>query len=81
MIFWVNGRRSDSAFEMFIGLSINSLKRLKDAIIGHLKLSRQYIERTIIYNYKGLEVDDSDINYLNDGQVLYVSVDGNLSFT
>jgi hypothetical protein len=30
----------------------------------------------IIFNFKGLEVDEVDIQYLKDGQVLFVSLDG-----
>jgi serine/threonine protein kinase len=30
----------------------------------------------IIFNSKGLEVDEVDIQYLKDGQVLFVSLDG-----
>jgi len=29
-----------------------------------------------IYDYKEIELDDADINYLHDNQTLYVSFDG-----
>jgi hypothetical protein len=53
------------------------MKRLKDVIISALDYPRQYIDRIIIYNYKGLEIDDVDLPYLNNDQILYVSLDGN----
>jgi hypothetical protein len=34
------------------------------------------IDKMKIYNYKGLEIDDADIEYLKDNQYLYVSFDG-----
>ena len=61
---------------MKINPYINSLKRLKDVIITHLKYPRLYIDRAILYNYKGLEIDDVDIPYLIQNQILYISLDG-----
>jgi hypothetical protein len=56
--------------------STNSLKRLKDIITSHLNIDRQYSDKIRIFNYKALEIDDSDIPHLEDNQVLYVSLDG-----
>lgn len=33
-------------------------------------------EKIKIYDYKEIELDDADINYLQDNQTLYVSFDG-----
>jgi calcium-dependent protein kinase len=52
------------------------LKRLKDVILSYLELSRMYMDRMMVYNYKGLELDDVDVPYLNPGEVLYLSMDG-----
>ncbi len=29
-----------------------------------------------IYNYKGIEIDDADIEYLKHGQTLFLALDG-----
>ena len=76
MIIWLNGKKVDTTFEIIINQNVNTLKRLKDVIITSLEYPRQYIDRMIIYNYKGLEIDDVDMPYLNNDQVLYVSLDG-----
>ncbi len=76
MIIWLNGKKVDTTFEIIINQNVNTLKRLKDVILTALEYPRQYIDRMIIYNYKGLEIDDVDMPYLNNNQVLYVSLDG-----
>ena len=76
MIIWLNGKKVDTTFEIIINQNVNTLKRLKDVIITSMEYPRQYIDRMIIYNYKGLEIDDVDMPYLNNDQVLYVSLDG-----
>lgn len=38
--------------------------------------SKYSVDKMIIYNYKGLEIDDVDIPYLLNEQILYVSFDG-----
>ena len=72
----MNGKKVDSTFEIRIRPSCNSLKRLKDVILSYLELSRQYMDRMIVYNYKGLEIDDVDVPYLLAEEVLYLSIDG-----
>jgi hypothetical protein len=76
LIIWLNGKKVDTTFEIIINQNVNTLKRLKDVILTALEYPRQYIDRMIIYNYKGLEIDDVDMPYLNNNQVLYVSLDG-----
>lgn len=67
----------DSAFEIKINKSVNSIERLKNIIISnYLQNKYRKTEKTIIYSYNGLELDDADINYLENNQVLYLSVDG-----
>jgi hypothetical protein len=78
LIIWLNGKKVDTTFEIIINQNVNTLKRLKDFIITALEYPRQYIDRMIIYNYKGLEIDDVDMPYLNNNQVLYVSLDGKI---
>ncbi len=68
----------DTTFEIYINQNVNTMKRLKDVIISALDYPRQYIDRIIIYNYKGLEIDDVDLPYLNNDQTLYVSLDGKI---
>ena len=55
--------------------SINSLLRLKDYTVSYLSLDCS-VERIRIFSYKGIEIDDSDVDYLVDGQTLFVSIDG-----
>lgn len=55
--------------------SIKSLNRLKNSIIKDLNLSLN-IEKMKIFNYKGIEIDDADIEYLKHLQTLYISLDG-----
>ena len=62
--------------EITINSSINSLKRLKDAISNYFKVKN--FEKLRIFNHKALELEDSDIEYLTNGQVLYVS-EGNIN--
>ena len=73
-MIWPNGRKADCCFEIFINLSVNSLKRLKDCILAHI--SKVPSDKLRIFNHKGIEIDDADISYLNNNQLLYVSIDG-----
>jgi len=70
-----NGKKYDRSFELILPKSINSLKRLKDCIINQLKFSVNS-SKFKIFNYKGIEIDEADIDYLSDGQILFISVDG-----
>lgn len=36
-------------------------------------------EKVKIYNYKGIEIDDADVEYLKDQQVLYLAINSILS--
>ncbi len=79
MIIWLNGKKVDTTFVIYINQNVNTMKRLKDVIISALDYPRQYIDRIIIYNYKGLEIDEIDLPYLNNDQILYVSLDGKIN--
>ena len=35
-------------------------------------------EKMKIYNYKGIEIDDADIEYLKNGQMLYLALNSKL---
>lgn len=77
-MIWPNGRTADFCFEIILNKSVNSQKRLKDCIVANI--SKVPIDRLRIFNYKGIEIDDADIPYLNDNQTLYVSVDGKIKY-
>lgn len=77
LLIWPNGKKHDSCFEIYVNHTVNSLRRLKDFIV--MNLNNKYTSDKIkIYDYKEIELDDADINYLHDKQTLYVSFDGNL---
>lgn len=71
----LNGKKYEKSFLMQVSRSINSLRRLKDSILSNLK-SNANPDKVKIYNYKGIEIDEADIDYLTDGQYFYVSLDG-----
>jgi hypothetical protein len=54
--------------------SINSVRRLRDYIASEVKYKSS--TDMVIYNFKGLELDDSDIYYINNGDVLCAALDG-----
>lgn len=76
IIFWQNGKTVDSCFSISIPNSIDTIKKLKDYLFIEKNINKTYIDRMIFYNYKGLELDDSDISYLTNKQVVYLSIDG-----
>ena len=47
-----------------------------DCISNNLNQKFSY-DKIKIYDYKEMELDDADIEYLNDSQTIYVSFDGN----
>ncbi len=71
----INGKSYDKIIEMILMPSIRSLNRLKSAIAKYLKVSLN-IEKMKIYNYKGIEIDDADIEYLKHHQTLFLSLEG-----
>lgn len=60
---------------MTIHSSINSIKRLQDLICQSVK-NKYHPDKMIIFNYKGIELDEADLPYIKSNQVLYVSLDG-----
>ena len=74
MHIWINGKGKETLVNIYISSAINTLKRLKDEINSHIK-NRFNLDKMIIFNSKGLEVDEVDIQYLKHGQVLFVSLD------
>jgi hypothetical protein len=76
VLMWINGKPVDHMFKVHLDESINSLRRLKEKISD--KIGKFNYERSKIYNYKGLELDDNDIQYLENHDSLYISLDGKL---
>ncbi len=74
MKVWINGETLESIKEIQITKSINSIRRLKDKLAIELNLYNSSNIR--IFNHNGLDMDDTDIEYLADNQVMYVSPDG-----
>ena len=66
-----NGETYDKAFKLTITPTINTYKRLKEDIIYNQKLSKSLEDKMIIYNYKGLEIDDTDISILKNNDILF----------
>lgn len=76
IIFWQNSKTVDSCFSLSIPNSIDTIKKLKEFLFLEKNINKSYFDRVIFYNYKGLELDDSDISYLTNKQVVYLSIDG-----
>jgi len=77
---WINGKPSENQFKITYNKeSITDLKRLKEQIISSNKFdsSSSSINKMIIYNYKGIQIDDDEVPYLNENTILYISLDGN----
>ena len=76
---WINGKPSDSQFKInYNKESITDLKRLKDQILSSYNFEIPINHnKMIIYNYKGIQIDDDEVPYLNENTILYISIDGN----
>jgi serine/threonine protein kinase len=76
---WINGKPSENQFKInYNKESITDLKRLKEQIISSNKFDNSSnINKMIIYNYKGIQIDDDEVPYLNENTILYISLDGN----
>ena len=76
---WINGKPSDSQFKInYNKESITDLKRLKDQILSSYNFENTVNHnKMIIYNYKGIQIDDDEVPYLNENTILYISIDGN----
>jgi len=44
--------------------------------MGNIKQQNPHHDKILIYNNKAILLDDADIEYLTNDQVLYVSFDG-----
>jgi len=89
IIPWLNGKEKEYSFKLSINLkSIISLKYLKDLILktiittkelnsifSHLKFSQIHT----IYNVKEIPLDDTDIQYLKQDEIIFFTFD-NSSF-
>lgn len=56
--------------------AISTVKNLKEAIIFEKGYSKSYLDKMVLYNYKGIEIDDLDIPYLTANQIIYLSIEG-----
>lgn len=65
----------DHLMEVTISPQITNLKRLKIEIIDQHGLSI-LPENIKIYNYKGIELDSTDVPYLLNNQVIYICPEG-----
>ena len=72
--FWINGKTEKSIFPLKITQKINTLKKLKE-YINYEKNSSKNIEKIKIYNDKGMEIDDADVENLINNELLYISFD------
>jgi calcium-dependent protein kinase len=72
--FWINGKTEKSLFTLKINKKINTLKKLKEHI-NYEKNSTKSIEKIKIYNEKGMEIDDADVENLINDELLYISFD------
>ena len=62
IILWQNAKTVDSCFSLLIPNSIDTIKKLKEFLFLEKNINKSYFDRVIFYNYKGLELDDSDIS-------------------
>ncbi len=71
--FWINGKTEKSLFTLKINQKINTLKKLKEYI--NYEKNTKSIEKIKIYNEKGMEIDDADVENLINDELLYISFD------
>ena len=89
IILWLNGKEKEYSFKLTINsknsLSLNYLKELilktilsskeLNSIFSHLKFSQVHT----IYNSKEIPLDDTDIQYLKENEIIFFTFD-NSSF-
>ena len=74
---WTNGKNSSNAFTILISNpSKYTYKSLKQEICRQRRWPYEMIERIILYNNNGIEIDDTDVSELNYGDILYLSPKG-----
>ena len=71
----MNGKGQESSNIIKIDSVVNTLRRLKDEI-SQIFENKHSLDRMIIYSFKGLEIDEVDIQYLKNDDLLFVSFDG-----
>lgn len=77
----INGKKYENLFRITISDSINSLKRLKDKVLSYISTylsikTPSNSDKIRVFNYKGIEIDNADIDYLYEDQFLFISLDG-----
>ena len=73
--FWVNGKNEKHIFSINLKQRINNLKKLKE-YINLVKHFTKHFEKMKIFNEKGMEIDDTDIEHFTNNELLYLSIDG-----
>ena len=76
IVIWPNGKKVDSAFKVSISSSVDTLRKLKEIVMYEKDISKSFFDKIKFYNHKGIEIDDSDVSYLTDQQIIYISLDG-----
>ena len=71
---WTNGKPASEAFKLRISnISEYDYKSLKLEILYHKNLPENLVDKIVLYNYRGIEIDDVDVSSLNCGDLLYLS--------
>ena len=77
LYIWTNGKTSSNAFTLLISNpSKYTYKTLKLEICRFRHWHHEMIERIILYNNHGIEIDDTDVSALNYGDILYLAPNG-----
>ena len=74
LYIWINGKPVSDAFILRIYNPANyDYKSLKLAILYQRNLPEELVDKIVLYNQRGIEIDDVDVASLNNGDLLYLS--------
>ena len=87
IVLWLNGEKKDHSFKFIIEDFKNmNIRRLKDCIKFHIKNNnleskileiphKTFFEITHIYTINELDLEDYDIQYLTNDDILFFTID------
>ena len=75
LTIWKNGKHADSCFKITVTKDINTIKKLKDAILFFKKGITSSPEKMRLFSHKGIELEELDLPYLKDSPLIYISLD------
>lgn len=76
ILIMVNGKTVDYSQKILIKEKVETVQKFLSLFVKQTKYNSSIIDKGKIFNQKGVELDDNDIPYIKDQEIIFISLDG-----